>query len=311
MKQIVLTSVGRTLLVSFGVLLVTFALVRLLPGDPVEILLGDTGTPEQIREYRELLGLHQPPVKQFLQYVGDVFRGDLGVSLVTRQPVASVIWLRLPVTLWLVGLTLIMSLALACPLGVLAAVYRHTWFGLSFRIGTSVLIATPVYFSGLVMVILLSMRLDLMPVAGYVDGFPGNLRYLCLPALVLCGRLAPILARVLQSSVSDTLEQEFVETAVVRGLPRRIFYWRYLLRPSLAPTLALASYITGVLLGATVLIELIFTLPGMGTALVDAVLRRDYTMVQGIVLVLGMCVVAISFASELVCGWLDPRTRIP
>jgi peptide/nickel transport system permease protein len=121
--------------------------------------------------------------------------------------------------------------------------------------------------------------------------------------------LVPILSRVLQSSIADTMEQEFVESAVVRGLPRRIIFWRYLLRPSFAPTVALLGYMVGALLGAAVVVELVFNLPGIGTALVDAVLGRDYTTVQSILLIFGIIVVVVSFVADLVSGWLDPRTR--
>ncbi len=203
-----------------------------------------------------------------------------------------------------------MALAMALPIGVAAALYRRAWFGQFFRIGASMLLATPVFFSGVVAILLFAIQLNIAPVAGYRGVFPLNLRYLWLPALVLCSVLVPILAGVLQSSVVDTLEQEFVESAIVRGLPRRIVIWRYLLRPSLAPTVALLGYIVGALLGAAVVVELVFNLPGIGTALIDAVVNRDYPMVQGILFVFGFIVVLVSFVSELVSGWLDPRVKL-
>jgi peptide/nickel transport system permease protein len=174
---------------------------------------------------------------------------------------------------------------------------------------TSVSLAMPTFFSSLIALLFFSIQLKLAPIAGYEAGFPGNLWYLWLPALVTCGVQVPILARVLQSSIVDTMEQEFVETAVVRGLPARVLVWRYLLRPSLAPTIALLGYMVGQMLGAAVIVEIVFGLPGIGTALIDAVLGRDYPVVQGIVLVFGILVVAVNFVADSVGSILDPRTQ--
>jgi peptide/nickel transport system permease protein len=205
-----------------------------------------------------------------------------------------------------------MALVMAVPLGVIAAIYRGTWFDHLFRVVSSALLAMPGFYLGLLLLLFFSIRLGLAPVAGYEPSFPENLRYLWLPALTICGVLVPILARVLQSSIVNSLEQEYVETAIVRGLPTRTRVWRYLLRPSLAPTIGLLGYMTGQMLGAAVVIEIVFNIPGIGTALVvEGVLLRDYTLVQGIVLVFGLLVVAISFVSETLSGWLDPRVKTP
>jgi peptide/nickel transport system permease protein len=148
-------------------------------------------------------------------------------------------------------------------------------------------------------------------VAGYETRFPENLSYLWLPALTLSGVMVPIVARVLQSSIVDTLEQEFVESAIVRGVSALPFTWRYLLRPSLPPTISLLGYMIGQLFSAAVVVEIVFNLPGIGTALiVEGVLLRDYTVVQGIVLIFGFIVVFVSLLSDLVSGWLDPRTKL-
>jgi len=308
-KNTVIRSLIRALLVGFGIMVIAFTLIRLIPGDPVLILLGDQATPESIVQYRAFLGLNGTIPEQFIGYVTGVLRGDLGTSVVTRQPVIDTVTRRLPITLWLIGTTVVMALLLAMPIGVAAALHRRSWFGQVFRISASVLLATPVFFSGVLAILLFAMQLGLAPVAGYRGEFPNNLRYLWLPGLVLCTVLVPILARVLQSSIVDTLEQEFVESAVVRGLPRRILVWRYLLRPSLAPTIALLGYMIGALLGAAVVVELVFNIPGIGTALIDAVLNRDYSMVQGILFVFGFIVVLVSFVSDVISGVLDPRTK--
>lgn len=303
--------VVRSVLVGFGVMTIAFFLLRLVPGDPVQVLLGDAGTPEAVDAYRRTLGLTGTLPEQYLGYLGNVLRGDLGTSISAGVSVNSTIARTLPVTLWFIVVTMVLALAIAIPLALVAAIYRRTWFGHVFRVGSSILLATPVFYSGLLLLLLFAIQLKIAPVAGYRPTFPDNLRYLWLPALVLCGVMVPIISRVLQSSIIDTLDQEFVETAVVRGLGWLPFTWRYLLRPSLAPTISLLGYMIGQLLSAAVVVELVFNLPGIGTALiVEGVLLRDYPVVQGIVLVFGMIVVVVSFVSDLVSGWLDPRTQV-
>lgn len=302
---------GRAFVVAFGVMVLSFLLLRFIPGDPVQLLLGDAATDQLVAAYRERLGLNGSLPEQLARYIANVVRGDLGTSLRTGAHVNDTIARGLPVTLWLIAVAEVMTLAMAVPLALAAAVYRRTWFGQVFRVGSSVLIATPVFYSGLLLLLLFSLRLQIAPVAGYSPSFPRNLYYLWLPALTLCGVMVPIIARVLQRSIVETLQQEFVESAIVRGVARLPFIWRYLLRPSLPPTISLLGYMVGQLLSAAVVVEIVFNLPGIGTALiVDGVLVRDYPVVQGIVLVFGLIVVLVGVLSDLLNSWIDPRTRL-
>lgn len=288
---------------------IAFALIRLIPGDPVLMVLGDRATPESVAEYRQLLGLTGSLPEQFARYMVNVLHGDLGRSLVTRLSVNATIARTLPVTVWLIGLTLVIGTLMAVPLALAAALYRRSWFGHAFRVISSVLLATPVFLSALLAILIFALILGVAPVAGYDDSFPANLGYLWLPSLVICGVLVPVFSRVLQSSIVDTLQQEFVETAIIRGLPRRWLIWRYLMRPSLAPTIGLLGYVVGQLLGAAVVVEIIFGLPGIGTELINAVMGRDYPVVQGIVFVFGILVVFINYVADVLSGIVDPRTR--
>lgn len=306
----IVNNLVRALLVSLGVFLVTFSLIRLIPGDPVDILLGDRATHELREQYKELMGLNGTVFEQFKTNISKITHGDLGTSVVTKQSVNHIVARSLPPTVWLILMTVVLALIFAVPLGILVAVYRGRWIDKVFHIVSSVLLSIPGFYMGLLLILIFAVNLGLVPVAGYVQNFPGNLRYLLLPALTICGVFVPILARVLQSSISDTLEQEFVETAIVRGLPGRHLIWRYMLRPSLAPAINLLGYMIGQLLGSAVVVEIVFNIPGIGTALVvEGVLQRDYSLVQGIVLVFGLAVVLISFLSESVSVWLDPRGR--
>ncbi len=304
-----LRRVGQSLLVAFGVMVVSFSVLRLTPGDPALAILGDSATLADIDAMREKLGLNGSVFAQFVDYAGPLLRGDFGSSIVTNQPVLDLIGASLPVTLQLITLTMVLAISIALLLAVPAAKYRFGVFGLFFRVGTSVSLSVPVFFSGQLLMLLVAIRWDLLPTGGYRPGFPGNIEYLLLPALTACGPLVPILVRVLQSSVIDTMGQAFVETAQVRGLAGPRLVWRYLLRPSLAPTIALSSYIVGSLFGAAVVLELVYNLPGIGTRLLAAVFSRDYPVVQGIALVMGILVVLVNLVADLVSGWLDPRAK--
>ena len=299
---------GRAMLVAFGMMCIAFGLVRMLPGDPIQILLGENAPQQAITQMRELLGLNGSLPEQFLRYVVNLLHGDLGMSIVNRAPVSDLVARTLPVTAQLVFTTVVMASIISVPLGTAAAIYRRTRFNYVFRVLTSISVATPIFFSGLLALLLFAIQLKLAPVAGFDPTFPANLAHLWLPALVMCGTLVPVLARVIQTSVAETLDQEFVETAIVRGLPAGVRIWRYLLRPSLAPTVGLLGFIAGQLLASAVLAELVFDIPGVGRALVQAVLGRDYTVVQGIVFTFGFIVVVVSFFSDLLSGWIDPRT---
>jgi peptide/nickel transport system permease protein len=301
---------AQALLVAFLLMVFAFLLIRLIPGDPAMILLGDSATEEDVIAYRKLLGIDGSIPSQFGRYVSNLARGDFGISIRSREPILSIVQKRLPVSLWLTATTIFMTVVLALPLGVAAALYRRTWFGHAFQIGASVLVATPVFFSGLLLILLFAVQVNLAPIAGYHAGFPANLYYLWLPALTINFVLVPVLARILQSSIVETAAEEFVEAAVIRGTQGWRFYWRYLLRPSLAPTIAALGYFAATVVSYAVIIEIIFNLPGIGMTLVDAVRNRDYPLVQGIVFLSGLLVVGLTFFADLVNGWLDPRVKI-
>jgi peptide/nickel transport system permease protein len=301
---------AQSVAVAFVVLVVSFSLVRLAPGDPVRTLLGDQATDELVAQYNQRLGLVGSPLEQFWSYLSGLFRGDLGASLTTGQPVADIIERALPATLWLIAVTLVIATVVSVPLALAVALTRRRWAGHAFRTLTSISLATPAFFSGLLAILLISMQLGLAPIAGYEPGFPGNLRYLWLPALVNCGVLVPVLARVLHSSLVETLDEEFVETGIVRGVGRARWFWRYLLRPSLAPTVALVGYMIGQMMSSAVVVEILFGIPGIGTELVKAVSARDYAVVQGTVMVFGLLVVVVGLAGDLLSRRLDRRVTL-
>ena len=299
----------RAILVAWGVSLLAFAIVRIVPGDPVATLLGEEATPDRVEVLRERLHLDGSVVSQYGSWMSDVLRGDLGNSLQSTRPVLDTIGDRLPITLWLVGLGMLFALILAIPLGVIGGLARSNWYKQSFGLGSAALIATPPFVTGVLLLLVFAVRLRWLPVAGYVDTFPENLDYLLLPAIAIGIPVGMIFAIVLQESIRETNAEEFVETGLVWGLAKPQFVWRYLLRPSIAPVIGLMGYIVGANLAAAVVVETVFNLEGVGTYLVRAVLARDYPVVQGTLFTFGFIVVVVHFLSDSVAALIDPRAR--
>jgi peptide/nickel transport system permease protein len=302
--------IGRAVVVSIAVMLVSFSLMRLSPGDPVTVLLGENATDQAIENMREQLGLNGSFLDQLAKYLGGLARADLGRSVVFASPVTALIGAAMPVTLSLMLVTILMTLVLAVPIAVYIGQHPRSKFANVFLVASSFFVSTPSFFVGLMALLIFAVWLKIAPVAGIVGTLPSAITYLWLPAAVISTALVPILARVLTASVVSTLREEFVEVAIVRGVRGRRFSWRYLIRPSIAPTLSLLSYIVGALFASAVVVELVFNLPGVGTLLVNAVAGRDYPLVQGIVLLSGVFVVLVSTIGDLITTRIDPRAGL-
>lgn len=300
----------RSLSVGFWVMVIAFLMIRLSPGDPVRIALGSEATEASVIEMRHKLGLDQSVFSQFFHYFVNIFKGDLGYSYFSNRTVTSVVTTHLPVTLQIIALSIFLGMLLAIPIALFIAQSKNQLTTYLFRAFTSVSLALPGFFLAVVGLYAFGIKLHWAPAAGYESGFPGSFKYIWLPALVNCGSLVPVLSRVLHSSLMDTLDEEFVETGVIRGVKRIRFYWSYLLRPSLAPTVVLLSYMIGVMIGGTVIMETIFSLPGIGRELITAVDSRDYPVVQGIVMIFGLIVVFFSFIGDLLGYLLDRRVTL-
>lgn len=308
--QLAVRKLARAAGVALWVMVIAFGLIRLAPGDPVLARLGAEAPPAAVEQLRRELRLDVDPITQFGEYAWGLLHGRLGTSLETKRDVMDIILACLPVTLWVIGVTIALALAMAIPLALAVAMSRRAVVPYIFRASTSVLLAIPAFFTALIGLIVFGLHYGIAPIIGYKSGFPENLKYLWLPALVICTHLVPVLSRVLHSSIIQTMGEEFVETGVVRGVSRLRYAWFYLLKPSLAPTIVLLSYMVGVMVGSTVIIETIFSLPGIGRSLVGAVIGRDYPLVQGIILVFGLFVVSVSLVGDLLANWLDPRVGL-
>ena len=310
LRRIFYFRILRSLSVGFWVSLIAFLMIRLSPGDPVRIALGVEATEAMVAKMRQDLGLDTNIFHQFYTFMSGIFQGDLGMSFYSGRTVTDVLGAHLPVTLMLIFSSILLGAILAVPIALAVALSKHQFVTYFFRATTSISLALPGFFLALLGLLYFGIKLNWAPSAGYQGSFPANMEYLWLPALVNCGSLVPVLSRVLHSSLMDTLDEEFVETGVIRGVSKIRFYWSYLLRPSLAPTVVLLSYMVGVMIGGTVIMETIFSLPGIGRELITAVNSKDYPVVQGIVMIFGLIVVFFSFIGDLLGYLLDRRVTL-
>lgn len=297
----------QALPVLFGILLVVFLVVRLIPGDPARLMLGIHASDAKLAALRERLGLDLPIWQQFFQFVGHVARGNLGTSLVYRRDVLEVITERLPVTLSLVGFAVLLSAVICVPLAVLAATRQGRVPDLLVRGGATLTLSMPGFWLGLNLLILLAVVFPLFPVSGYGKGWGDRIWHLFLPALTIAFSLAPILIRTLRTSLIEIMGAPHVEFARTKGLPERVLIRRHVLRNGLMATVTILGVNIGFLIGGSVVVEQVFTLPGIGALIISSVAARDFPMIQGIALIFGLLVVCINLVTDLVYAVLDPR----
>jgi peptide/nickel transport system permease protein len=303
-----LAAVPVMLLVSTGVFLLLF----LTPGDPAATILGPDATPQRVEELRRRLGLDQPAPIQLVRWFGRVFQGDLGTSIFLDRPVTQAIAERAEPTLLLALLASLFALALGIPTGILAASRPGTWTDFGAMLLGLTGVSMPTFWVGLNLIFLFAVVLNWLPVAGYepLARGPGEtLRYLLLPAVTLGFPQGALLARMTRSVMLEVLREDYVRTARAKGLREwRVVLW-HALRNALIPIVTVFGLSLAILLGGAVVTEQVFNIPGVGRLLVQAVVRRDYPLVQGIVLVVAATYVLLNLAVDLVYGTLDPRVR--
>jgi peptide/nickel transport system permease protein len=293
--------------VLFGIVLAVFLVVRLIPGDPARIMLGVYASDERLAALRTQLGLDRPIAAQFFSFLGDVAQGQLGTSLVFRRPVLEVIGERLPPTIALITFSVLLSVAICVPLAMLAATRQGRPPDQAIRGVTTLTLAMPSFWLGLNLLILFAVLFPIFPVSGYGRGFLDTLWHLFLPALTITLSLAPILIRTLRSSVIEALQAPHVAFARTKGLPHRRLMNRHVLRNGLMATVTILGVNIGWLLGGSVVIENVFSIPGLGDLVISSVSARDYPMIQGIALVFGLLVICINLITDIVYALLDPR----
>ena len=303
--------VGRRLLQIVPTLMLAVVLVfflgHLLPGDPAIALLGERATAEAVERTRQAMGVDRPLAEQFLVYLRALAAGDLGRSLILRVPVAELIWQRLPVTAMLTVMSALLAAAIAVPFALIAALRRGGVADMLIRGIFQVGVSMPVFYIGLVLLIVLAAGLGWFPVGGFGETLPDNLYHLALPALTLAMSLSAILMRNLRASLIEVLGAEYVSFATAKGLSRKLVLLRHVLRNAAISTVTLFGLHIGTLIGGAVITETVFAIPGIGRLMVDAIFSRDYQIVQGLTLVIALLVSLVFIAVDLVLATLDPR----
>jgi peptide/nickel transport system permease protein len=294
------------------VALFVFLLLRLTPGDPAAIIAGDTATPEQLERIRTSLGLNLPLHEQFITWIGHILRGDLGVSLISNVPVLTMIGQRLEPTLSIALTTIVLAVLVAVPLGVLAAWRHGSWID-RFVMGLSVLgFSVPVFVVGYVLVQVFAIELRWLPVQGFRSisrGVGPFLERATLPTLALSFIYIALIARMTRASMLDVLGEDYVRTARAKGLGEVPVLLRHALRNAAVPVITVIGTGLGLLISGVVVTESVFNLPGIGRLTVDAVLARDYPVIQGVILLTSAIYVAINLVIDVAYTALDPRIR--
>ncbi len=289
------------------VALLMFGLMRLLPGDPAAMLLGERGTDAQIVALHHEMGLDRSLVVQFWEFLLHTLRLDLGQSVTMRVPVSSLIRSGLPITLMLTGMAAVIALAIAVPLAFVAALRQGGWADLAIRMVSQVSLSMPVFYIGLVLLIVFGAGLHWFPVGGIGDGFWSDLYHLALPALTLALSLSAILLRNLRGALIEALGAEYVGFATAKGLGRRVILLRHVLRNAWVSTVTLLGLNVGSLVGGAVITETVFAIPGIGRLTVDSIFARDYAVLQGLTMVLAVLVSVVFLAVDALQALLDPR----
>lgn len=301
-----------------GVSLVIFILMRLVPGDIAQILVYQTGSESsaiqerQIREIRAELGLDRPWAMQYLSWLGSVARGEFGYSYSQRRPVRDILFERFPRSLELAALTLVLAVIFSVPLGVVSAVRQNTWADYLARVVSLSGLSLPIFFTGVLILYALVRLFRWLPPLEYVGLLEDpvqNLKQLIWPAVAQAYYIGAPIMRLARSEMLEVVRQDYVRTARAKGLGERAVVYRHALRNALLPVVTFVGWWGGRLLGGVVIMEIIFAVPGMGTALVQAVSYRDYPTVQALIFVMALVFLAMNLLVDLLYGWLDPRIR--
>ena len=295
-----------------GMSVLVFGLMRLVPGDPAVIVLGYKATPEGVRALRETFHLDDPLPEQYLRWLSGAARGDFGIDFRQNEPIGGMILDRLPVTFELTFLATLCAVAIGVPLGLLGGARRGGTMDRAFLVVGLVGISIPDFWLGIMLILVLSLGAQLLPSSGFVplaEDPIGNLWHLALPALTLATSRAAVLGRMTRAAVLDTIHRGYVQFARAKGLRERAVLVRHLLPNAAIPIITVLGLQVGYMLGGAIVVETIFALPGVGRMTLDAVLERNYPVVQSTVLVIGALFMLVNLMTDVLYGVLDPRVR--
>jgi len=308
--KFILTRPFQFLPVIFGISVITFILVRLIPGDPARNILGTRATPTALANIRAQYGLDQPMWLQYFYFLKNLGKGEMGKSILYKIDVLPLIATRIEPTIALVLTSVILSILIAVPMSAIAARNAGRAPDHAVRVISTFGIGFPPFWLGLMLIILFSVELGILPVSGYGTTLGDKLSHLILPALTVALSLSTVLTRSLRSAMIESLKSDVATAARARGMPESIVFWRHVLPNSLVPTINLLAVNIGWLIGGTVVVESVFALPGMGQLLVRAIFSRDYMVVQGVAMTFACATVLVNFLADIVTVAVDPRVKL-
>ncbi len=307
-----ITYIGRRLIslipVLIGISIISFLLVKLSPGDPIRLLLGPRATDEAVAAVRLAYGLDEPAWRQYFVYIGNVLEGDLGRSIRYRLPVSELIVQFLPRTLFLIGYVMAITIPATLALAVIAARTQDRLADQAIRLFTVLGMSVPVFWLAVLLGRYFGAELGWFPVSGWGEGFTGHLHHLFLPAVSTSLWLIPLLVRNLRGALIEQMESDYVVACRAKGLPEGIIFRRHILRNSVLPTLHLLGIMVAFLIGGSVVVEIVYAVPGLGALMVGSVIGRDYYVVQGLTLAYAVGTVLVTLTVDLLTAAIDPRT---
>jgi peptide/nickel transport system permease protein len=304
MLQYIAKRLLSTIPVLIGISLLLFLMLRSLPGDPAQVLAGQMATPEEVENIRHQLGLDQPLYKQYVLFLGRLARLDLGRSARTQNPVIQEVWARLPNTLLLAVVAITLACLFGIPAGTISAVRPYSWIDYLVTSMGLFGISMPVFWLGLMLVVIFSVILQWLPAGG-----TGSWKHVIMPSFTLASFVVAFIARMTRSTMMETLSQDYVTTARSKGLREEVVVIKHALKNALIPIITVVGLQFGLLLGGTVLTETVFAWPGIGRLIVDSILARDYPMIQGAILIFGLLYILVNLLVDLIYAYVDPRIR--
>ncbi|MCK5162227.1 MAG: ABC transporter permease [Desulfobacula sp.] len=290
--------------VLLGITLLLFFMLRMLPGDPAQVLAGQMASPQDVEMIRTQLGLDQPVYIQYASFLNRLVHLDLGLSARTQNPVIQEIWARLPNTILLSLCAITMACVFGIPAGIIAAVRPYSWVDYLVTIASLFGISMPVFWLGIMLMIVFSMTLQWLPAGGI-----GTWKHLILPTVTLASFVVAFIARMTRSSMLEVLSQDYVTTARSKGLKENLIIIKHALKNALIPIITVVGLQFGLLLGGAVLTETVFAWPGLGRLIVDSILARDYAVIQGSILIFGLLYTLVNLVVDLIYAFVDPRIR--
>ena len=306
MTQYIIRRFLQMIPITLGILTLVFSLIHLIPGDPAMQIAGEGARPEDVVAVRKALGLDQPLWRQYITYLGNLARGDMGRSFRTNESVAKEIRTRYPATIQLAVGSMFIALLVAFPLGIVSAIYRNSWIDNVARFFALIGVSMPSFALGPLLIIAFAIKLHWFPVSGREEG----LKSLVLPSLTMGLALAAILTRMIRVSLAEELNQLYVTTAVAKGVTRTKAIFRHALKNALIPVITILALQFGSLLTGAIITEQIFSWPGLGRLLIQSISTRDYPQVQASILVIALTYIMVNFISDLLYGVVDPRIKL-